>query len=319
MAKCLVTGGAGFIGSHVVEMLLKRGRKVRVFDNLSTGSKRNLTAFRRDIEFMRGDVRDTSALRHAVKGVSHIFHLAAVRAVGKSVDDPLETNEVNGTGTLNLLMAARAEGVRRVVYSSSSAVYGNCRRYPTRETNPPGPESPYAASKLLGEYYCTIFTRLFGLETVCLRYFNVYGPRQNPESKYSAVIPIFIYRLLKGRRPEIHGDGKQSRDFHYVDSVADANWLAIKVPKASGEVFNVASREEHSVLEIFRNLRKMLGKPAVEPRFLMKRPGDVRRTLADIAKARRILGYHAVTSFRQGLQKTADWFLNSGVLNELKL
>jgi len=319
MKKYLVTGGAGFIGSHIVERLLKDNKDVRVFDNLSTGFKANLEPFRKDIEFVKGDLRNMNEVRRAVKGMTGIFHLAAIRAVARSVDNPLETNESNVTGILNLLVAARDSGVKRVVYSSSSSVYGESRKFPLQEDDKPGPVSPYAASKLMGEYYCRIFTRLYGLETVSLRYFNVFGPRQNPESLYSAVIPIFVYHLLKGKSPEIHWDGKQSRDFSYVDNVVEGNMLGMRVKDAKGQIFNIACHEEHSVLDIFNEVKRILKKPDIKPRFTPKRAGDVRRTLADINRAKKILGFKPQTLFHEGLKKTVNWFIESEVWKKVRL
>lgn len=316
--KYLVTGGAGFIGSHVVERLVKEKKKVRVLDNLSTGFKANLAPFMKDIEFVKGDLRSLSAVRRAVRGITGIFHLAAIRAVARSVDKPLETNEVNVTGMLNLLQAAKDAKVRRLVYSSSSSVYGESKKFPLQEADKPQPVSPYAATKLMGEYYCQIFTRLFGLETVSLRYFNVFGPRQNPESQYSAVIPIFIYHLLKGRSPQIHWDGKQSRDFSYVDNVVAGNILAMKAKGASGGIFNIACHEENSVLDIFNEVKRILGKKEIRPQFTPKRAGDVRRTLADISRSRKVLGFKVQTRFHEGLKKTVNWFIESKVLDRVR-
>jgi nucleoside-diphosphate-sugar epimerase len=261
------------------------------------------------VEFQKGDLRNLDQIKKAVKGVDGIFHLAANRAVLRSVDDPLETDDVNVHGTLNLLVAARDAGVKRVVYTSSSSVYGESKQPLLKETDMPMPESPYAASKLSGEHYCRIFTRLYGLETVALRYFNVFGPRQNPESKYSAVIPIFIDCILRDASPEIHWDGKQSRDFSYVDNVVLGNILAMEVDEANGHVFNIACREEYSVFDIFNELKRLLEKPNVEPVFKPKRAGDIRRTFADISKAEKILGYTVMVRFKEGLRKTVEWFL----------
>lgn len=317
MTKCLVTGGAGFIGSHIVEALVKRKMKVRVLDNLSTGSLENLKPFLKDVDFQKGDIRKLEACRKTAKGVQFIFHVAANRAVLRSVDDPLETNEVNVLGTLNVLTAAREARVKRVIYSASSSAYGESKRPVLRESDPPMPESPYAAQKLMGEYYCRIFYRLYGLETVSLRYFNVFGPRQNPESKYSAVIPIFIYHMLQDRSPEVHWDGKQSRDFSYVDNVVYGNLCAITAPKAAGGLFNIACHEEYSVLDIFNELRRILKKPHIEPTFAPKRAGDVRRTFADISRATKILEFKVQTRFKEGLRKTVASFLESKVLDRL--
>ena len=318
MANCLVTGGAGFIGSHIVEELVRRNHRVRVFDNLSTGRQRNLAPVSKDIEFLRGDLRDLAAVRKAARDVCLIFHVGAIRAVERSVDDPFETNDVNARGTLHVLLAARDEGAKRVIYSSSSAVYGESSHYPMRETDKPEPVSPYAVCKLMGEYHCRIFTELYKLETVSLRYFNVFGPRQNPESKYSMVIPMLIYRMIHGKSPEIHWDGKQTRDFHYIDSVVEANLLAAEALAAVGQVCNIASGEEHSVLDIFNEMKRILKKPSIRPCFKPKRPGDVRRTLGDSGKARKLLGFQVKTRFREGLEKTVEWFLESGVLEGMR-
>ena len=306
---CLVTGGAGFIGSHLAEALVKRGYSVRVLDNLSTGKASNLDGMQKKVELLKGDLRRESDVRKAVRGVKYIFHVGANRAVLRSVDDPLETNDVNVTGTLRLLVRARDAGVKRFIFSSSSSVYGNTSKFPSREEDKPQPESPYAASKIMGEYYCRQFTTLYGLSTVSLRYFNVFGPRQNPESRYSAVIPILIDCLLKGKSPEIHWDGKQSRDFSYVDNVVAGNLLAMTKPGISGEVFNIACHEEYSVLDIFNALKRILNIHHVKPVFAPKRAGDVRRTYADISKARRLLGFKVQTRFYDGLEKTVAWFL----------
>ena len=305
----LVTGGAGFIGSHIVEGLLKRNKRVRIFDNLSSGLRSNMENFKGDWHFLKGDLRRDSDVRKAVRGVKGIFHLAACRAVVRSVDKPLETNEVNVTGTLRLLIAARDAKVERVVSTSSSSVYGDTQKFPCHEDDKPLPQSPYAASKIMGEYYCRQFSTLYGLSTVSLRYFNVFGPRQNPESIYSAVIPIFIDCIVKRKSPEIHWDGKQSRDFSYVDNVVEGNLLAMSKPKISGEVFNIACHEEYSVLDIWNSLCKILKVYDVKPVFKPKRPGDVRRTFADINKAKRLLGFKVQTRFYPGLVKTVDWFL----------
>ncbi len=307
---CLVTGGAGFIGSHLVENLLREGFRVRVLDNLSTGKKANLAAFLSQIDWVRGDLRKEADVRRAVKGIDYVFHAAASRAVVRSVEAPLETHDVNVTGTLRLLLAARDAGVKRLIFSSSCSVYGDTQKLPCRENDLVSPESPYGASKLMGEHYCRMISSLYGLETVSLRYFNVYGPRQHPESRYSMVIPIFIQRLMQGKRPEVHWDGKQSRDFVYVGDVVKANLLAMKKPNISGEVFNIASREEYSVLGVLDQIRKNLPVKAKPPVFGPKRPGDVRRTSADIQKAGKMLGYRPGTPFKEGLRKTVAWFLN---------
>ncbi len=312
--KCLVTGGAGFIGSSVVDALIAEGHTVRVLDNLSTGKRENLTHAGKNFEFVSGDLRDKDTVARALKGVNYVFHIAALRAVLRSVEDPTETNDVNVSGTLNLLMGACEAKVKRFVFSSSSSVYGETEEFPLKETARPNPQSPYAASKIMGEYYSKIFTHLYGLETVCLRYFNVFGPRQNPEAKYSAVIPIFIDCLLKRKSPEIHWDGKQSRDFSYVDNVVEGNLCAMEASGVAGEVFNIACHEEFSVLDIFNHLKEILKIKNIEPNFKPRRAGDVRRTFADISKAEKLLDFKVQTRFRPGLEKTVKWFLDSGVL-----
>jgi nucleoside-diphosphate-sugar epimerase len=316
MSKFLVTGGAGFIGSNLVDALLESGDSVRVLDNLSTGCKENLRDVWSEIEFLRGDIRDVHVLSEAVRDVDYILHTAALRAVLQSVDDPIATNEINVTGTLQLLLHARKAGVKRVVLSSSSSVYGDTARYPVSEEETPCPLSPYAASKIMGEYYARIFSDLYGLETVCLRYFNVFGPRQNPQSKYSAVIPIFIDCLVNGRGPEVHGDGTQSRDFSYIDNVVDGNLKAVGAGSkgVAGQVFNIACRDECSVLDLLNYLKVVLKAEGVKPVFKPKREGDIRRSFADISKAEKILGYQVRTRWQDGLEKTVKWFLDSGAL-----
>ena len=308
---CLVTGGAGFIGSHLVDRLLAEGYRVRVLDNLSTGRKSNLESAFSHIEWMEGDLCNENEVRKATKGVDYVFHVGANRAVLRSVDNPLETNEVNIKGTLHVLLAARDAGVKRVIFSSSSSVYGDAKKFPSREKDCPDPQSPYAASKMMGEVYARLFSSLYGLETVSLRYFNVFGPRQNPESRYSAVIPLFIECLSEGKPPEVHWDGKQSRDFTYVDNIIHGNLVAMKKPGLKGEVFNIACHEEFSVLDILKRLEKAMGKKSRKPLFRPKRAGDVRRTFADIRKAERILGYRVQTRFEEGLRKTVEWFMRS--------
>ncbi|PIQ85363.1 MAG: LPS biosynthesis protein WbpP [Candidatus Omnitrophica bacterium CG11_big_fil_rev_8_21_14_0_20_45_26] len=312
MKRCLVTGGAGFIGSHIVDALVKRKMRVVVLDNFSTGSMLNLEAVRSKIKIVRGDIRNLRVVKNATKDVDYVFHLAANRAVLRSVDNPLETNENNVTGTLNVLVAARDYGVKRVVYTSSSSVYGDNKKFPLNEAFKPMPESPYAAQKLMGEYYAKLFYCLYGLETVSLRYFNVFGPRQNPESKYSAVIPIFIDCVLKNKSPEIHWDGKQSRDFSYVDNVVEGNLKSMTASsKVAGEVFNIACHDEYSVLDIFNEIKFLLKKPHMRAKFTPKRKGDVRRTYADIQKAKRLLNFKVKTRFKPGMRKTVAWFLST--------
>jgi len=303
----VVTGGAGFIGSNIAEGLLRRGDRVRVLDNLSTGSRENLAAAG-DVELVEGDLRDPDAVARAVRGAEGVFHEAALRSVPRSVDDPTSTNDVNVTGTLNLLMACRAAGVRRVVYASSSSAYGDDPSLPKVETLPANPISPYAVSKLAAEHYCRTFARLYGLETVSLRYFNVFGPRQNPESKYSAVIPRFLQLALDGEPLEIHGDGEQSRDFTFIDNVVQGNLLAMDVDGVSGEVFNIACGTRHSLLAIADAIGAFLGR-SLDREHTPPRAGDVRHTLADIGKAQRLLGFAPTVHFDEGIRRTCEYFV----------
>jgi nucleoside-diphosphate-sugar epimerase len=314
MSRYLVTGGAGFIGSNLVAELVKRKQKVVVLDNLSSGKLKNLKPFGNKVRFIKGDIRNLKDCKKAVRGVDYVHQVAALRAVLRSVDNPAETNDVNVGGILNILVAARDSQVKRVVFSSSSSVYGNTKKFPVGEQDPIEPESPYAATKVMGEYYHKLFFKLYGLETVCLRYFNVFGPNQNPESKYSAVIPIVLDCLLKGKSPEIHWDGKQSRDFSYIDNVVSGNLLAARAKGAAGKVFNIACHEEYSVLDILHSLQKITGTKHIKPHFKPKRAGDVRRTYADISQSKKILKFKVQTRFQPGLEKTVEWFLKSGLV-----
>jgi nucleoside-diphosphate-sugar epimerase len=303
----LITGGAGFIGSNIVERLVEQNQKVRVIDNFITGRRENLAPFVDKIELVEGDIRNVDDLKKACKGVDYILHQAALRSVPKSVDEPVLTNEINIAGTLKLLMAAKEAGVKRVVYASSSSIYGDALSFPQKEQDLPRPISPYAVSKLSGEYYCRTFSATFGLETVSLRYFNVFGPRQNPESKYSAVIPAFISKMLKDEPPIVEWDGNQSRDFSYVGNVVDANLKAAIIPDISGEVLNIACGETISIKGIVNLLSEILNKD-LKPTFAPKRRGDVSKTCADISKMRTILKLQPQVRFKDGLEKTVNWF-----------
>jgi len=305
--KCLVTGGAGFIGSHIVEALVQRGDAVRVLDNLSTGRQDNLKLFGPQIEFIEGDLREKKDLDRAVAGVEVIFHQAALRSVPRSIDDPAATNDVNITGTLNLLLAARKAAVRRVIYASSSSSYGDQKTFPHVETMRPSPLSPYAVAKLSAELYCVMFSRTLGLETVSLRYFNVFGPRQHPDSQYAAVIPKFMLAAKTGVPLEVHSDGKQSRDFTYIANVVHANLLAAEKPKAAGEFFNIACGKNYSLLDLVSTLERFVGHK-LERRHSPARSGDVRKTWANIGKARRLLGYKPLVGWEEGLKRTWEWF-----------
>ena len=307
VAVYLVTGGAGFIGSHIVDRLVELGERVRVLDDFSTGRIENIEHNLDKIELIKGSIVDMDTVRRAVKGVDFVLHQAAIPSVPRSVDDPLGSNEANITGTLNVLIAARDAGVKRLVYASSSSVYGDSPTLPKAEDMPPNPLSPYALTKLAGEYYCRMFAQLYGLETVSLRYFNVFGPRQDPNSQYAAVIPKFLTLMAEDRQPVIHGDGLQTRDFTYVENNVTANLLACERPSVAGEVLNIACGESISLLELVENLNRILGK-SLEPILSAPRPGDVKHSLADIQKARRLLGFSPEVGFYEGLEKLAVWF-----------
>lgn len=304
----LVTGGAGFIGSNIVEELIRRGKRVRVFDNFSTGNKENLAPFKGRFELVKGDLRSPKDCAKAMKGVTYVLHQAAFRSVPKSVDNPMAAHDNNATGTLNALMAARDAGVKRFVYAGTSSAYGECKVFPQTEALPTLPVSPYAVSKLAGENYCRVFARTYELECVTVRYFNVFGPRQNPESVYSAVIPRFMELMLDRKPLEIHWDGKQSRDFTYVANVVDGNIRAALAPSSvSGLTINVATGTNISLLDIVRELEKITGRKAGRC-FFPKRKGDIRKTYSDIRLARRMLGYKPLVRFPEGLKKTWDYF-----------
>jgi UDP-glucose 4-epimerase len=298
----LVTGGGGFIGSHLVRRLLREGQGVRVLDNFATGRRENLEEVLDDIELIEGDLQSYERVHNAVRGCDVAFHLGALPSVPRSIQDPLTSNATNVVGTLNVLLAARDEGVRRVVYASSSSIYGASTELPKREEMPALPIAPYAVSKLAAEGYCRAFHRVYGLETVALRYFNVFGPGQDPQSQYAAVIPNFITAALAGEKPIVHGDGEQSRDFTYVDNAVDANLLAAEAEGAAGEAFNVACGERISLNEIVRRIGALAGRE-IEAVHTDPRPGDVRHSQADIAKAREILGYEPAIDFDEGLRR----------------
>ena len=307
MTTYLVTGGAGFIGSHIVAALLKRGDKVRVLDSLITGHRHNLMPFMKDVEFIEGDLVDARDVAEALDGVEVVFHQAALASVPRSVAAPLDTNAACVTGTVTLLDVARQVGVRRIVYGGSSSAYGDQPTPAKHEQLLPAPLSPYAAAKLAGEFYCQAFTSTYGLETVTIRYFNVFGPRQDPKSQYAAVIPKFITEILAGERPTIFGDGKQSRDFTYIDNIVHGNLLAADAPDAVGRTINVACGQSYDLLQIMAGINKMLG-TNVEPIFEPARAGDVRDSLADISLARKLLKYEPIVDFDEGLRRTVDYY-----------
>jgi nucleoside-diphosphate-sugar epimerase len=306
LAAYLVTGGAGFIGSHLAEELVRRGHRVRVVDSLITGKRHNLTHVQ-DVEFIEGDLADPAVCARAVQGMEFVLHQAAIPSVPRSVEDPVTSHRANVDGSLNLLMAARNAGVRRLVYAGSSSAYGNTPTLPKHEDMPVNPRSPYALQKLVGEQYCRLFADLYGLETLTLRYFNVFGPRQDPGSPYSGVISLFATRLLERRRPTIYGDGTQTRDFTYVANVVDGVLRACEVPQAAGDVINVATGDRISLNDLLRTMNRILG-TNLEPILAPPRAGDIAHSQADITKARTLLGYTPLVPFDEGLRYTLDWY-----------
>lgn len=307
-SKVLVTGGAGFIGSNLAEALIQRGAKVTILDNLSTGFKENLDEISGEFRFIEGDLNDDPAVKSAIEGAEIIFHQAALPSVPRSVENPTETHNTCINGTFNLLLKAKEGGVRRVIYAASSSAYGDQPTLPKVETMRPEPLSPYAAAKLMGEYYCQVFTRIYGLETISLRYFNVFGPRQNPASMYSGVISRFIDALLGGKPPVIYGDGEQSRDFTYIANVVDANIKASLTGKGIGEVMNVANGEATTLNELFALLRRITSREDIEVDYQPERKGDVKHSQADNARAVDRLNYENLVGLEEGLLKTIEWW-----------
>ena len=303
----LVTGGAGFIGSHIATALAEQGATVRVIDDLSTGYRHNLEAIASRVDFIEASLRDDQALRRALSDVEIVFHEAAIPSVARSVEHPIETHEATANATFALLLAARDQKVRRVVYAASSSAYGDQPELPKREDMRPAPLSPYAAAKLIGEYYCQVFTHVYGLETVSLRYFNVFGPRQDPSSQYSGVISRFMDALVSGQQPVIYGDGEQSRDFTYVSNVIDANFRAAESARAVGKVVNVANGERVTLNQLLETMKQITGKRDITPRYEPARHGDVRDSLADLTLARELLGYEPRVGLEDGLRRTFEW------------
>jgi UDP-N-acetylglucosamine 4-epimerase len=311
LSTYLVTGGAGFIGSHIVDELLRRGETVRVLDNLSTGKRENLAHCMERIEFLEEDIRDLDACRHACAGVDFVLHQAALGSVPRSIEDPLTSHEVNITGAVKMLLAARDARVKRFVYAASSSTYGDHPALPKVEDRIGNPLSPYAVTKYTDELYAQVFGRCYGLETVGLRYFNVFGPRQDPFSQYAAVIPLFVSALLRGKAPTINGDGEQTRDFTFVANAVEANLLACEAPaEAIGEVFNIACHEQISLNRLYARLQSLLV-TNIEAHYGPPRAGDVRHSLADISKAARLLGYPGRIPFDEGIQRSIDWYRNN--------
>ncbi|HYN86591.1 MAG TPA: SDR family oxidoreductase [Pyrinomonadaceae bacterium] len=307
----LVTGGAGFIGSHIAEACAAAGGRVRVLDDLTTGYVENLEEIRGEVDFVRGSVNDRDALRRALEGVELVFHEAAIPSVPRSVENPEETHRACAEGTFNLLVAAREAKVRRLVYAASSSAYGDQPTLPKTEEMAPMPLSPYAAAKLVGEHYCQAWAHSYGFETVCLRYFNIFGPRQDPGSQYSGVISRFVSALSTGERPVIYGDGEQSRDFTYVGNAVDANLRAAESPGAVGQVINVANGERTTLNQLLDALKKITGHAEVEADYRPARVGDVRHSLADITRAGELLGYEPKVGLEEGLRLTLDWWKQS--------
>ena len=304
----LVTGGAGFIGSAIARALVKRGDRVRILDDFSSGKRENLADIAGAVEVIEGSILDERALSQAIDGVKVVFHEAAIPSVPKSMAEPIENHEANATGTLKVLHAAKRAGVERLVYAASSAAYGSDPRLPKVETMSTGPISPYGASKLAGEIYCQVYAEAYGLPTVCLRYFNVFGPRQDPQSEYAAVIPKFITRALAGGTPVIFGDGTQSRDFCFIDNVVEANLKAAAAPaSATGRVYNIACGVATTLDEVVKVIGDILGRP-IEPKHDPERAGDIKHSVADISAARAGLGYTAAVSFEEGMRRTVDWY-----------
>ncbi|MBI4217631.1 MAG: SDR family oxidoreductase [Elusimicrobia bacterium] len=312
MAQWLVTGGAGFIGSHIAETLVSKGERVRVLDDFSTGKREYLLPLLKKIDLLEGDIRDKKIVQKAMRGTDYVLHQAALRSVPRSIEQPEECNSINITGILNCLMAARKAKVKRFVFASSSSIYGDSNLFPQKESDLPSPLSPYAVSKACGEHYCRVFSKTYGLSTVSLRYFNVFGPRQDPKSKYAAVIPKFILAALKGIPLEVHWDGKQARDFTYLSDVAQANIAAATSSRLKCEAYNVAYGNCISLLEIIQMIEKMTGK-SLKKVFYPKREGDVRKTYADTAAIQRDLKFKPQFTFEQGLKSTFDYFAHDGV------
>ena len=309
MSKILVTGGGGFIGSHLTEALLKKGYEVRILDDFSTGKRENLIFEQvySGLEIIEGDIRDLESCRRATAGVEYVFHQAALPSVQRSVEDPITSNSVNAGGTLNILLAARDAGVKRVMYAASSSVYGDTPTLPKREKMPSTPLSPYALQKYMGEEYCRLFYTLYGLETVCLRYFNIFGPKQDPNSLYSAVIPKFIDALASGRPPTVYGDGEQSRDFTYIQNVVHANLLAMEAGHLKGEAINIACGDRVSLNQLLTMLKEILD-VKTDAVYEEPRIGDVKHSLADIRKAKKMLNYTPKVDIREGLKETVEYF-----------
>ena len=308
MALSLVTGGGGFIGSNMIRFLLAKGQKVRVLDNFETGKRENLAEVSRDIELIEGDIRDMSVVKRAVEGAEVVYHLAALGSVPRSMKDPAMAHDVNVNGTFNVLMAARDAKVRRVVFASSSSVYGQSPVLPQHENLPLAPISPYGATKAIAEIYFRAFYETYGFQSVCLRYYNVFGPRQDPTSQYAAAIPLFVSALMRNQSPKIFDDGEQSRGFTYIENVMQANWLAANAKETHGEAMNISTSSAVTVNTVVKTISKLLGKEHIKPVYVPPRPGDIKYSLADVKKAKKIIGYEPLVTFEEGIAKAIDWY-----------
>jgi nucleoside-diphosphate-sugar epimerase len=308
MGLSLITGGAGFIGSNMVRFLLEKGEKVRVLDNFETGKRENLTEVAKQIEIIEGDIRNLDIVKKAVQGTEVVYHLAALGSVPRSMKDPATTHDVNVNGTFNVLMAARDAKARRIVFASSSSVYGQSPVLPQHEGLPLAPISPYGATKAIGEIYFRAFYQTYGTQSVCLRYYNVFGPRQDPTSQYAAAIPLFVSALLKNKSPMIFDDGEQSRGFTYIENVTQANWLAANAKETGGEAINISTKNAVTVNTVVNTIRKLMDKENIKPVYAPPRPGDIKHSLADVTRAKELLGYEPFVSFEQGIKKAIGWY-----------
>lgn len=307
MGVSLITGGAGFIGSNMVRFLLEKGLSVRVLDNFETGKKENLAEIADEIEIIEGDIRDNDIVKQAVKDVDVVYHLAALGSVPRSIKDPVTTHDVNVTGIFNMLNQSRAAGVKRFVFASSSSVYGQSPVLPQHEKLPLAPISPYGATKAIGEIYCRAFYETYGLETICLRYYNIFGPRQDPSSQYAAAIPLFVSALLGDQRPTIFDDGEQSRGFTYIENVIQANWLAAQAPETHGEAVNISTSNAVTVNTVIKVIADLLGKD-IAPVYAPPREGDIKHSLADVSYAKEVIGYQPLVTFEEGIRRAIDWY-----------
>ncbi|MCD4830684.1 MAG: SDR family oxidoreductase [Anaerohalosphaeraceae bacterium] len=308
MALSVVTGGAGFIGSNMVRFLLENGEKVRVLDNFETGKHENLEEIKSQIEIIEGDIRDVDIVKKSVAGADVVYHLAALGSVPRSMKDPITTHDVNVNGLFNVLDASRNADVRRIVFASSSSVYGESPVLPQHEALPLAPISPYGATKAIGEIYFRAFYETYGTETACMRYYNVFGPRQDPDSQYAAAIPLFVSALMRDESPKIFDDGEQSRGFTYIDNVMQANWLAANAKEARGEAMNISTVDAVTVNTVVSEIQKLLGKENIKPVYVPPRPGDIKHSLADVALAKKLIGYEPLVTFEDGIKKAIGWY-----------